>query len=558
MSFKKTGRLVRANWWQLYFVLAAFDLITISFSLYLNHSLIRLQDQSVTINQEWAARQQQFAELSQLASDANAPGNDVFQSRDVKSEFERLIATVKNFHQQLAEVESVVLAKTEGADLVLLKQDIALMRGAMSAMTAEAEAIFGFLGQGEESLASDSMAKMDQKYSKLNRIFLQVGNHIRSIQAENFRTQQAEVAKLSRYEFAIAGSIVVIVLAVTIYGHRMAREMSRILSEREQNLVALEASHQELEMRVTDRTRELREKIDQLELLRIESEEAHQKLVVTSRQAGMAEVSTGVLHNVGNALNSVNVSATLLIEKVMNSPTSTLAEAAALLRNNKGNLSAFLTENPKGRQLPDFFDALSSHMSREKDLAIQEAHSLATNVEHIKQIVIMHQSYVKATGIVECLQAKELIEDALQIVAFGREKIEIIREFDAVPNVRACRHMAVSILVNLLSNARHALEDRTDGCCVSLQVTLRDGKWVSIRVTDNGLGISNDNLNRIFTFGYTTRKDGHGFGLHSSANAAKEMGGSLTANSEGLGKGAEFTLDLPVSETALLRKSGGR
>ena len=55
-------------------------------------------------------------------------------------------------------------------------------------------------------------------------------------------------------------------------------------------------------------------------------------------------------------------------------------------------------------------------------------------------------------------------------------------------------------------------------------------------------------LGRIFTLGFTTRKDGHGFGLHSAALAAAEMGGSLVAESDGLGQGATFTLELPMAE----------
>jgi signal transduction histidine kinase len=71
---------------------------------------------------------------------------------------------------------------------------------------------------------------------------------------------------------------------------------------------------------------------------------------------------------------------------------------------------------------------------------------------------------------------------------------------------------------------------------------------VSIIVRDNGIGIPPENLIKIFNHGFTTKRDGHGFGLHSGANAAKEMGGSLTAESNGPGLGATFTLELPVAK----------
>ena len=69
---------------------------------------------------------------------------------------------------------------------------------------------------------------------------------------------------------------------------------------------------------------------------------------------------------------------------------------------------------------------------------------------------------------------------------------------------------------------------------------------MKISYIDNGIGIPADNLTRIFGHGFTTRKEGHGFGLHSGALAAKELGGALTVESDGPGKGATFTLEFPI------------
>lgn len=123
------------------------------------------------------------------------------------------------------------------------------------------------------------------------------------------------------------------------------------------------------------------------------------------------------------------------------------------------------------------------------------------------------------------------------------------RDFRPAPPVRVDKHKILQILTNLLRNAKHAVEDfgRPAG---RIAVTIdADGERSRIAVTDNGVGIAPENLTRIFRHGFTTKKNGHGFGLHSGANAAKEMSGRLSVHSAGPGTGATFTLELPVAKT---------
>jgi signal transduction histidine kinase len=126
--------------------------------------------------------------------------------------------------------------------------------------------------------------------------------------------------------------------------------------------------------------------------------------------------------------------------------------------------------------------------------------------------------------------------------------VELIREFEDVPPINVEKHKILQILVNLVRNAKYACDDsgRPDKR-VTVRVTNGDG-WIKISVADNGVGIPPENLTRIFSQGFTTRKGGHGFGLHSSALAVKEMGGQLLVHSDGPGRGATFTLDLPVQK----------
>ncbi|MGH8092378.1 MAG: PAS domain S-box protein [Chthoniobacterales bacterium] len=281
--------------------------------------------------------------------------------------------------------------------------------------------------------------------------------------------------------------------------------------------------------------------------------DSQQRLLETSRLAGMAEVATGVLHNVGNVLNSVNVSAGLVVEKLRSSKVSKLGKAAALLTERNGDLGDFLAHDPSGRKLPGYLAKLSQYLVEENTQILTEVDLLARNIEHIKEVVAMQQSYAKVSGAFENLSADQLVEDALaiNIGAFERHGVVVERRFSPSPAVHVDRHRVLQILINLLRNAKYALDDvqRLDKR-ITITIAPSQQNTVCVVVSDNGIGISQENLARIFGHGFTTRKNGHGFGLHSGALAAKEMGGSLSVHSLGLRRGASFTLELPLAVTA--------
>ncbi len=277
----------------------------------------------------------------------------------------------------------------------------------------------------------------------------------------------------------------------------------------------------------------------------------NRQLIDTSRQAGMADVATGVLHNVGNVLNSVSVAATVMGDRLRRSKVASLRKATTMLSEQNGRLGEFLTTDPKGKLLPEYLGTVADQLADEQAKLITKMESVAQNIEHIKEIVAMQQSYAKVSGAYENLSAAELLEDALRInlAAFDRHHIEIVKEFEPhLPSVCVDRHKVLQILINVLRNAKHAMEDlETDKKRVIIHVGLASPDQLKISVRDMGIGILQENLTKVFNHGFTTKKGGHGFGLHSGANAAKEMGGSLTAHSDGPGKGAEFTLFLPTA-----------
>ncbi|WLH10286.1 ATP-binding protein [Pseudomonas hefeiensis] len=297
----------------------------------------------------------------------------------------------------------------------------------------------------------------------------------------------------------------------------------------------LQSSNERLEERVEDRTRELIQ--------------AERELVEAARMAGMAEIATNVLHNVGNVLNSVNISADLVTRKLKNSKTLGLGKAVKMMNEHAEDLGQFITLDEKGKLLPRYFNELVESISAEQGLLIEELAQLTRSIDHIKEIVTTQQTYAGAARLIEPLNVSDLFEDALRMNsgALSRHHVTVIKDFQDVPMILGDKHRLLLILINLISNAKFAMSnvsghprEMTLGIRIVDQTTLR------ISVKDRGEGIAPEHQARIFNHGFTTRKDGHGFGLHSCALAAVEMNGRLHAQSDGPGQGALFTLEIPL------------
>jgi signal transduction histidine kinase len=220
-----------------------------------------------------------------------------------------------------------------------------------------------------------------------------------------------------------------------------------------------------------------------------------------------------------------------------------------MLKEREKDLAAFLTMDERGRKLPAYLAQLAEHLQGNQKLALKELAALRDNIEHIKETVAMQQSYAKLCGVSEIVAVNSLIDDSLRMnaAALTRHGVSVNREIDgSVATISVDKHKVLQILVNLIRNAKYACDD-TDR--QDKQITIRVqaiARRIRIAVIDNGVGISPETMNRLFRHGFTTRKTGHGFGLHSGALAARELGGTLTAHSDGLGCGASFTLELPI------------
>lgn len=327
-------------------------------------------------------------------------------------------------------------------------------------------------------------------------------------------------------------------------------ENARLFAQSKRNELAvrqlnkeLEYLNEELEQRVVDRTSELK---------RVQEE-----LVAKAHHAGMAEIATSVLHNVGNILNSVITSCQLIHSTVTNSKLQGLLKANQMLRNKMDNIRDFIANDPKGINLLKYYLQFDKHLERERGAVTENVSRLMGKVESIRDVIMAQQSYASGGFQDEDLDLREVIDDALNILgsSIARHGIKVTRLYqDDVPKLMLPKNKLIHLIVNLVKNAVEAMTETTRSSELTIRVII-SAPWLVVAFTDTGHGISECDKERIFQHGFTTKSQGHGFGLHSCANTMTEMGGSISAKSEGKGKGATFTLQFPLSRRVVVNAS---
>jgi signal transduction histidine kinase len=483
------------------------------------------------------------------------PGNEGRRFLLREAAYRRISAGPEPSAIQLPVVHSVnfgmegLLARAEGTVLNILRKDgesRLLVRSGDSTFEASLDPAAGTAGTRELELEAGSQIAVTGVYEIQSDESGKARSYLLRLRSWN---DVAVIARPPWWTLARLGWALLAVLAISVMAVIWGVLISRKNALLKQAQGALQTAHDKLELRVEERTHELREQVVAKERARAELAQAQERLILTSRQAGMAEVATGVLHNVGNVLNSVNVSAALLGERLRGCRVESVTKAAALLRQPPDQLAGFLVNDPKGQALPGYLEKLGDVLAQDKKDMQTEVESLTKNVDHIKVIVAMQQSYAKIGGVLEDLDPRDLAEDALQINSGSLERhgVQLVRDYQTTQRVMVDRHKVLQILVNLVTNAVHALKGHPGAKTLKLSLAPAGPGRVHLSVADNGVGIAPENLSQIFSQGFTTRRDGHGFGLHSGANAAKELGGSLSVESAGLGQGAIFTLELPIA-----------
>jgi len=344
----------------------------------------------------------------------------------------------------------------------------------------------------------------------------------------------------------LTGALLLVLLVTAVW----IRLLHQQVDERTRQLQREIADHEQTEGRLAEETKLLQREIEERKRVQAEVEKIHRQLLVSSHLAGMAEVATSVLHNVGNVLNGANVLASSIASQVQRSEARGVSQLATLLAEHREDLGRFLNEGDKGQLVCGHLDRLGTHLQKEQAQLAEKIRLLSESLQHIKEIVAMQQDHAKIYGVTETVSLAETVEDAIQMCsgALARRDLRIERDYEELPPARLDRHKVLQILFNLLENARYSCEAK-GGAESRITVRLRlsgQGRMQAL-VSDNGIGIPAGNLPKIFTQGFSTRKGGHGFGLHSSVLAAQDMGGSLTVHSDGPGRGATFMLELPLT-----------
>ena len=385
-----------------------------------------------------------------------------------------------------------------------------------------------------------------------------MGSHIWSIGVSIGYFEVSEPVRGQFKKIFIAAGALILIFVVSGLWFYGIQKRSIALENKAKSAKRLESLNADLQFEIKEKVqaeKNLKQAKEQAENAHEEIKQVNKKLkstytklVETSHQAGMAEVATDVLHNVGNVLNSVNVSATLITEKITKSEVANLKKLSDLVREHEDDIIAFISDDPKGKHIPKYIAQLGKHLEEEQTDIAEKLQSLVKNIEHIKDIVKMQQQYARVSAVEVDTPLNEILEDAIEInqADLDRNQINVVREFGDIGTVTINRQKVLQILVNLIGNAKYALISHDNGPkTITIKSYKNDDGRIQIDVVDNGVGIEKENLKKIFTHGFTTKKNGHGFGLHSGVLGAKEMEGSLTAYSKGSGAGSTFTLELP-------------
>lgn len=309
----------------------------------------------------------------------------------------------------------------------------------------------------------------------------------------------------------------------------------------------IQSQNRYLAKKIAERTSELDQKNKELEKTLHELHQTKDKLVKKAHKAGMADIAAGVLHNVGNILNSVNTSSAIIEDTLNRSQLERFTKANDVIRENKEDLKRFIAEDSRAEKLLKYYLALEEPFKKEREKMIEHIQRLDKKIKLINEIIAAQQTYATSGMLTELVSLPEVIEDALTLQGgtMERHNIRIEKDLETTAAVKIQKTKLVHVLVNIIKNAKEAITESTSKNKVITFRSWEDHEHVYLKISDNGSGIRKDHINKIFTQGFTTKESGHGFGLHSSANYVSEMDGNIAVESEGEGMGTSFIISLP-------------
>lgn len=310
---------------------------------------------------------------------------------------------------------------------------------------------------------------------------------------------------------------------------------------------------------IAERTHSLEESNHALQETATDLRQTQQKLLDTAHKVGMAEIAADVLHNVGNALNGMMVSTNVVDEHLEGLKVNKLRRLVNLLEEHQDNLPMFLSEDNRADMLVEMVRRLTEDMEQGRLNARKEVRELHEHGLQIISILRAQRKYALGEDFFEDVDLKALLEDVLHIQRARLEdlSVKVVRSFEKISAIPAPRSKLLNVFNHIIKNACEAMEvgSSRDQRQLILSLRMLDNATIRIDIQDTGVGISGENLEWIFSPGFSTKEERGGFGLHHCANALMEIGGSIRVESQGHGTGATFILELPLK---LERKSSGQ